>query len=101
MTQIISALLVVVFTLASYSTQAKDLQWHEHKLKKGHQYKHSGGHYVLLNGHYRRCKHSSHKKYRGQVQFFTIPQVSSGTRYGYSASGKVIVYRAYSFNGRR
>jgi len=87
--------------LASFSAQAGKQQWHEHQLKKGHQYKHNGGHYVFRNGRYRGFKHPSYKHYRGQVQFFSIPQVSSGTRYGYSASGKVIVYREHSFNGRR
>ena len=101
MTRITLALLLILSMLASFSVQAGDRQWHEHKHKKGHQYKHNGGHYVLRKGHYRACKHRSHRRYRGQVQFFTIPQVASGTRYGYSVSGTVYVYQPYSLNGRR
>jgi len=101
MTRIALALILVLSILASFSVQASDRNWHEHKHKKGQKYKHDGGHYALHRGHYRNCKHRSHKHYRGQVQFFTIPQIASGTRYGYSASGTVIVFESYSLNGRR
>jgi len=101
MPRIIVVLLLGLSMLVSFSAQAGHQQWHEHKYKKGYQYKHNGGHYVLRKGHYRNCKHRSHKQYRGQVQFFTIPQVPSGSRYGYSVSGTVIVYPSYSLNGRR
>ena len=101
MTRTTLILLLGLSMLISFSLQAGDRQWHQHKHKDGHQYKHDGGHYKLRGGRHHGCKHSSHKRYRGQVQFFTIPQVASGTRYGYSVSGTVIVYQPYSLNGRR
>ena len=103
MSRIILVLLLGLSLLASFSVQAGNRNWHEHKHKKGQKYKHAGGHYVLHRARYRGCKHRSHKHkhYRGQAQFFTIPQVAAGTRYGYSAGGTVIVYEIYSLNGRR
>lgn len=107
MTRVTLVLLLGLTMLVSFSVHAGNKDWHEHKHKNSHQYKHNGGHYKLRRAHHRGCQHRSHKQsrrqvqYRGQVQFFSIPQVSSGTRYGYSASGQVIVYQTYSLNGRR
>lgn len=101
MTRTTLLLLFGLSMLVSFSLQAGDRQWHQHNLKDGHHYKHEGGHYKLRGNRHRGCKHTSHKRYRGQVQFFTIPQIASGTTYGYSVSGQVIVYPSYSLNGRR
>jgi hypothetical protein len=101
MTRLTLILLLGLSMLVSFSVQAGNKQWHEHTHKNSHQYKHNGGHYKLRKGHHHGCKHRSHNQYRGQVQFFTIPQIASGTRYGYSVSGKVIVYKTYTLNGRR
>jgi len=94
-------LLLGLAMLVSFSVQAGGRQWHDHNHNNGHHYKHDGGHYKLRGNRHHGGKHASHKRYRGQVQFFTIPQVASGTRYGYSVSGQVIVYQTYSLNGRR
>jgi len=101
MTRTTLVLLLGISMLLSFPVYAGKKDWHEHKHKNSHQYKHNGGHYALRKGHFRGCKHRSHRQYRGQVQFFSIPQIPAGTRYGYSASGKIIVYKTVSLNGRR
>jgi len=100
MTRISLFLLLCLSLTISFSAQAGGKHWHKHKLQKSHQYHHNGGHYNFCQCRRKACKHHSHRPYQGQVQFFTLPQIAVGTRYGYSARGAVIVYRAYSLNGR-
>ena len=101
MTRTMLAVFFAITMLVGISAQAGDRNWHQHKSAKGHQYNHNGGHYDIHGGRRYICWNRNHKHYRGQVQFYTIPLVGSGTRYGYSAAGEVMVYKTYSLNSHR
>ncbi len=101
MTRITLVILFGLSIFASFPAQAGNRDWHKHTNHSGHHYQHNGDHYQLHRGRHHGRKNRSHKHYRGQVQFFTLPIVATGTRYGYSASGKVIVFQSYSLNDRR
>jgi hypothetical protein len=87
-------LLMVISMLISFPVQGGGRAWHQHAHRDGHHYQHNGGHYVLHHGRFV-CRNRHHNHYRGQTQFYTVPNVAAGTRYGYSASGAVIVFQPY------
>ena len=106
MTRITLIILLGLSILVSFPTQAGGRDGHYNKHHGGHynkyqrhHYKHHSHHYYSHGGH--RYRFGSYYGYGVYPQFYTIPHVSLGTRYGYSASGALIVYPTYPYADQR
>ena len=104
MTRISLILLFALSLLVSFSVQAGS--GHHNKHHRGHHQKHQrhhnkhhGHHYYSHGVNRHRYRHDHYYSYYGAPQFHTVPQLAPGTRYAYSASGAVIVYQAYPYQG--
>lgn len=111
MTRIALIFCFVLSILVSFSVQAGSRHGHHdqhysghhnqqhgghHQTHQRHHNKHHGHHYTqTVYGH--RYRHDHHYSYYGWPKFNTVPHVTQGTLYGYSASGRVIVYPTYPY----
>ena len=106
MIRITLVLLLGLAMFASFPAQAGHRDGHYNKHFNDHQYrhrkhrnKHHGHHHYSHGDHHYRCRHDSHYRYGGYVQFNTVPPFVPGSRVGYSAGGAVIIYQAYPPRG--
>lgn len=92
----------------SFSAQAGNRHGHYNKHHGGHNHKHQR-HHNRHHGHHKyshgargyRYRHDSYYGYGRYPRAYAVPNVPRGTRYGYSASGALIVYQRHPYRDHR
>jgi hypothetical protein len=108
MIRITLIILLGLSIFVSFSAQAGNRNGHYNKHQGGHNHKHQR-HHNRHHGHHKyshgargyRYQQNSYYGYGLYPRLYAVPNVPLGTRYGYSASGALIVYQPNPYTDHR
>lgn len=111
MTRITLVILLGLSIFVSFSAQAGSRNGHynkhhgvhhkKHQRHQRHHNRHHGQHYYSHGARGHRHRYDSYYSYSMYPRMYAVPNLPLGTRYGYSASGALIVYQPYPYTDHR